>query len=67
MSRRRQQRQVCIGQDESREGSESRAKRLVDDFVDKRAVFCRDVDLLSLMLARLKRASTDAEADNYAE
>jgi chloride channel protein, CIC family len=29
--------------------------RLVDDFVEKRAVVCRDVDLLSLVLARLKR------------
>jgi CIC family chloride channel protein len=29
--------------------------RLVDDFVEKRAVVCRDEDLLSLVLARLKR------------
>jgi chloride channel protein, CIC family len=29
--------------------------RLVDDFVEKRLVVCRDVDLLSLVLARLKR------------
>jgi CIC family chloride channel protein len=29
--------------------------RLVDDFVEKRTVVCRDVDLLSLVLARLKR------------
>src|ERR1700733_11976939 len=29
--------------------------RLVDDFVEKRAVVCRDIDLLSLVLARLKR------------
>jgi CIC family chloride channel protein len=29
--------------------------RLVDDFVEERAVVCRDVDLLSLVLARLKR------------
>jgi chloride channel protein, CIC family len=29
--------------------------RLVDDFVEKRIVVCRDVDLLSLVLARLKR------------
>ncbi|MBV8796069.1 MAG: chloride channel protein, partial [Hyphomicrobiales bacterium] len=29
--------------------------QLVDDFVEKRIVVCRDVDLLSLVLARLKR------------
>ena len=29
--------------------------RLVDDFVEKQLVVCRDVDLLSLALARLKR------------
>jgi chloride channel protein, CIC family len=29
--------------------------RLVDDFVEKRVVVCRDVDLLSLVLGRLKR------------
>jgi chloride channel protein, CIC family len=29
--------------------------RLVDDFVEKRLVVCRDEDLLSLVLARLKR------------
>jgi chloride channel protein, CIC family len=29
--------------------------RLVDDFVEKRLVVCRDADLLSLVLARLKR------------
>ncbi len=29
--------------------------RPVDDFVEKRAVVCRDVDLLSLVLARLRR------------
>ena len=29
--------------------------RLVDDFVEKQLVVCRDVDLLSLVLARLKR------------
>ncbi len=29
--------------------------RLVDDFVEKRIVVCRDVDLLSLVLGRLKR------------
>jgi CIC family chloride channel protein len=35
--------------------SVSNANRLVDDFVEKRAVVCRDVDLLSVALARLKR------------
>jgi chloride channel protein, CIC family len=35
--------------------SASNPNRLVDDFVEKRAVVCRDVDLLSLVLARLKR------------
>jgi CIC family chloride channel protein len=34
--------------------------RLVDDFVEKRAVVCRDVDLLSLVLARLKRHGAGA-------
>jgi chloride channel protein, CIC family len=34
--------------------------RLVDDFVEKRAVVCRDVDLLSLVLARLKRRGAGA-------
>ena len=34
--------------------------RLVDDFVDKRLVVCRDVDLLSLVLARLKRHGAGA-------
>src|SRR6202161_2469722 len=34
--------------------------RLVDDFVEKRAVVCRDVDLLSLVLARLKRPRAGA-------
>ncbi len=29
--------------------------RMVDDFVEKRIVVCRDVDLLNLVLARLKR------------
>jgi chloride channel protein, CIC family len=33
---------------------------LVDDFVEKRAVVCRDVDLLSLVLARLKRHGAGA-------
>jgi chloride channel protein, CIC family len=35
--------------------SANNPNRLVDDFVEKRAVVCRDVDLLSLVLARLKR------------
>jgi chloride channel protein, CIC family len=35
--------------------SVSNANRLVDDFIEKRPVVCRDVDLLSLALARLKR------------
>jgi chloride channel protein, CIC family len=34
--------------------------RLVDDFVERRAVVCRDVDLLSLVLARLKRRRAGA-------
>jgi chloride channel protein, CIC family len=34
--------------------------RLVDDFVEKRTVVCRDVDLLSLVLARLKRRRAGA-------
>ena len=34
--------------------------RLVDDFVEKQLVVCRDVDLLSLVLARLKRHSAGA-------
>jgi CIC family chloride channel protein len=34
--------------------------RLVDDFVEQRAVVCRDVDLLSLVLARLKRHGAGA-------
>ena len=34
--------------------------RLVDDFVEKRAVVCRDVDLLSLVFARLKRHRSGA-------
>ncbi len=34
--------------------------RLVDDFVEKRAVVCRDIDLLSLVLARLKRHRSGA-------
>jgi CIC family chloride channel protein len=34
--------------------------RLVDDFVEKRAVVCRDVDLLSQVLARLKRHRSGA-------
>ncbi|HWY82746.1 MAG TPA: chloride channel protein [Roseiarcus sp.] len=34
--------------------------RLVDDFVEKRLVVCRDVDLLSLVLARLKRHQAGA-------
>jgi chloride channel protein, CIC family len=37
-----------------REGANN-PDRLVDDFVEKRPVVCRDVDLLSLVLARLKR------------
>jgi len=35
--------------------SANNPNRLVDDFVEKRAVVCRDEDLLSLVLARLKR------------
>ena len=35
--------------------SANNPNRLVDDFIEKRAVVCRDVDLLSLVLARLKR------------
>ncbi len=35
--------------------SANNPNRLVDDFVEKRLVVCRDVDLLSLVLARLKR------------
>ncbi len=35
-------------------------ERLVDDFVEKRTVVCRDVDLLSLVLARLKRRRAGA-------
>ena len=42
-----------------REGA-SNAGRLVDDFVEKRVVVCRDVDLLSLALARLKRHRSGA-------
>jgi CIC family chloride channel protein len=42
-----------------REGA-SNAGRLVDDFVEKRMVVCRDVDLLSLALARLKRHRSGA-------
>ena len=34
--------------------------RLVDDFVEKQLVVCRDVDLLSLALARLKRHKAGA-------
>jgi chloride channel protein, CIC family len=34
--------------------------RMVDDFVEKRLVICRDVDLLSLALARLKRHRSGA-------
>ena len=34
--------------------------RLVDDFVEKRAVVCRNIDLLSLVLARLKRHGAGA-------
>jgi chloride channel protein, CIC family len=35
--------------------SVNNADRLVDDFVESQLVVCRDVDLLSLALARLKR------------
>ena len=35
-------------------------ERLVDDFVEKQLVVCRDVDLLSLALARLKRHKAGA-------
>ena len=34
--------------------------RLVDEFVKKQLVVCRDVDLLSLVLARLKRHKAGA-------
>jgi CIC family chloride channel protein len=34
--------------------------RLVDDFVEKQLVICRDVDLLSVALARLKRHKAGA-------
>jgi CIC family chloride channel protein len=34
--------------------------RLVDDFVEKQLVVCRDIDLLSLALARLKRHKAGA-------
>ena len=34
--------------------------RLVDDFVEKLLVVCRDVDLLSVALARLKRHKAGA-------
>jgi CIC family chloride channel protein len=34
--------------------------RPVEDFVEKRVVVCRDVDLLSLALARLKRHGAGA-------
>jgi CIC family chloride channel protein len=40
--------------------SANNPNRLVDDFVEKRAVVCRDEDLLSLVLARLKRHSAGA-------
>jgi CIC family chloride channel protein len=40
--------------------SVSNANRLVDDFVEKQLVVCRDVDLLSLVLARLKRRRAGA-------
>ncbi len=42
-----------------REGA-SNASRLVDDFLEKQIVVCRDVDLLSLALARLKRHRSGA-------
>ena len=35
--------------------SVSNPERLVDDFVEKQLVVCRDIDLLSLALARLRR------------
>jgi chloride channel protein, CIC family len=40
--------------------SVSNANRLVDDFVEKQIVVCRDIDLLSLALARLKRRRAGA-------
>ena len=40
--------------------SKSHPDRLVDDFVESRVVVCRDVDLLSLVFARLKRHKTGA-------
>jgi chloride channel protein, CIC family len=40
--------------------SVSNADRLVDDFVESNLVVCRDVDLLSLVLARLKRHRSGA-------
>ena len=38
----------------------SNANRLVDDFVEKKLVVCRDVELLSVVLARLKRRRSGA-------
>jgi CIC family chloride channel protein len=38
----------------------SNADQLVDDFVEKDLVVCRDVDLLSLVLARLRRHRSGA-------
>ncbi len=40
--------------------SVSNSDRLVDDFVESQLVVCRDVDLLSLVLARLKRHRSGA-------
>ncbi len=40
--------------------SASNADRKVDDFMETRPVLCRDVDLLSLVLARLKRRRSGA-------
>ena len=40
--------------------SQANAHRKVDDFVEPRLVLCRDVDLLSLALARLKRHGAGA-------
>jgi CIC family chloride channel protein len=40
--------------------SASNAGRLVDEFVERRVVVCRDVDLLSLALARLKQHRSGA-------
>ena len=40
--------------------SAANAQRKVDDYVERRIVTCRDVDLLSLVLGRLKRRKSGA-------